>query len=91
MNDIPDGVIKAMERAGMDHWGYLDDGGMQRAIAAAEALGYKLVPREPTPAMVDAHASRSRSSNAGTTHLEDEAINAARALWDAAPSAKEGK
>ena len=54
MSEIPDDVIKAMELAAMDHWGYLSDDGIWLALAAAEAKGWKLVPRKPTPEMTGA-------------------------------------
>lgn len=48
------------------------------ARAAIEAM------REPTEAMLDAHETRMRTSLPGQTHLRSEALQAWRAMIDAA-------
>ena len=55
---------------------------MRNALAAAEALGFKLVAREATPKMTEA----------GRWPAEDDGPVACwRAMWDAAPSARDAE
>lgn len=93
-NKIPDDVIEAMAKAAVDvsaevsHMGVWADisadtksillAEQRAALAAAEAMGWKLVPREPTQDMDQAGRC---DSEEGVPVIWD-------AMWRAAPSVK---
>jgi hypothetical protein len=106
MTTIPDDVIEAMAEA-ISAGVMYDEPSAQvtrAALAAAEAVGFKLVPREPTDAMVEAAAETPRMlqinsmisfcATRGITlppcegAADSPLAEAFTAMYDAAPSVK---
>lgn len=110
-NKIPDDVIEAMAKAAVDvsaevsHMGVWADisadtksillAEQRAALAAAEAMGWKLVPREPTEEMLANTVDTKGTMRLLEFTTPDERSKpflisryAHRAMWDAAPSVK---
>lgn len=80
---IPDDVIEAMADAADDAHncedGFVNAAAIRDALAAADDMGWKLCPREPTQAMIDA------GFPAGEHIDPDSAPDVWAAMIDAAP------